>query len=35
LNPEGVQGVVGWSPGQPGLVGYNPPHGRGLDVDYL
>ena len=28
--PGGVQGQLGWGPGQPDLVAGNPAHGRGI-----
>jgi len=31
--PGGIQGQVGWGPGQPDLVCGNPAHGRGLKLD--
>jgi len=33
--PGSVQGQVGWSSEQPGLVDYVPAHGRGLEPDEL
>ena len=35
LVPGGVQGQVGWNPGQPDLVGGNPAHCMGLELDNL
>jgi len=32
---EGVQSHVGWGIGQSDLVGSNPSHGRGLELDDL
>ena len=29
---RGIQGQVGWDPGQPDLVGDNPAHGRGVGI---
>ena len=31
--PGGIQGQVGWGPGQPGLVVGDPAHSRGLKLD--
>jgi len=33
--PGGVQGRVGWGPGQPDLMGSNCAHGSGLEMDDL
>jgi len=33
--PGGVRDHAGWGPGQPELVGGNPVHGRGLELDDL
>ena len=33
--PEGVQGLAGWGPGQPELLGGSPAHGRGLELDRI
>jgi len=31
----GIQGQVGWDPGQPDLVAGNPDHGRGMELHDL
>ena len=33
--PGGIQGWVGWDPGQPDIVGGNPAHSKGLKLDDL